>query len=161
MNEAFRKFAHHASQWLGSPWAFSSAVFVVAAWAGLGLIFGFSDGWQLLINTGTTSDTFLMVFLIQNTQNRDSRALHAKIDELIIKTDAADNELVDSEEMSEEQLRALEQRYHELAHTVRKRLTGEDPGSDGHRHPDDPTTDESGDGDSDQSAPSRSYHRIK
>jgi low affinity Fe/Cu permease len=159
MNEAFRKFAHRASEWLGSPWAFSGAFFVIVAWAGLGLIFGFSDGWQLLINTGTTIVTFLMVFLIQNTQNRDNRALHAKIDELIIKTEAADNKLVDSEDMSDEELRALEQHYHEMAHTVRKRLTGEDPDSDGHAHPDDPPADESEDGDHD--TPSRSYRRLK
>src|SRR5688572_8986332 len=107
MNEAFRKFAHRASEWLGSPWAFTAAFTSVAGWAILGLIFGFSDSWQLLINTSTTIVTFLMVFLIQNTQNRDNRAIHAKLDELIVKTASANNELVESEEMSEEELRRL------------------------------------------------------
>ena len=168
MNEAFRKFAHHASVWLGSPWAFTVAFSSVATWAVLGLMFGFSDSWQLLINTSTTIVTFLMVFLIQNTQNRDNRAIHAKLDELIVKTQAADNALVESEEMSEEALQDLEKHFHEMAHTVRARRTGEESDAghthhtdDDHSHDaDDDHVDEAEDSDADD-LPARTYHRIK
>ena len=88
---------------------------MVVAWAITGPIFGFSDTWQLVINTGTTIVTFLMVFLIQNTQNRDSRALHMKLDELIIYTKGADNSFVDLENVSDEELDALEAQFHRLA----------------------------------------------
>jgi len=160
MNEAFRKFAHRASEWLGSPWAFTAAFTSVASWAVLGMIFGFSDSWQLLINTSTTIVTFLMVFLIQNTQNRDNRAIHAKLDELIDKTQAADNALIESEEMSDEELKALEKHFHEMAHTVRARITGGEPVA-GHTHDtDDDHLAEDEESDADE-VPARSYHRIK
>jgi low affinity Fe/Cu permease len=118
MNDAFRKLAHGASRAVGSPSAFLVAFAVVLAWAVTGPLFGFSDTWQLVINTGTTIVTFLMVFLIQNTQNRDSRALHMKLDELIVYTKGADNELVELENLSDEQLDALEAQFHRLAKTL-------------------------------------------
>src|SRR5213082_2492318 len=83
MNDFFRKLAHRTALVVGSPWAFLAAVLVVAIWVATGPLFGFSDTWQLVINTGTTIITFLMVFLIQSTQNRDSEAIQVKLDELI------------------------------------------------------------------------------
>jgi len=83
MNEAFRKFAQKVSHLAGTSWAFIFAVLIIAIWAVTGPIFGYSDTWQLVINTGTTIITFLMVFLIQNTQNRDAKAIHLKLDELL------------------------------------------------------------------------------
>src|SRR5919109_4151501 len=115
MNEIFRKFAHAVSEKVGSVGAFIIAVIVVVAWVVTGPIFGFSDTWQLIINTSTTIVTFLMVFLIQNTQNRDNHALHLKIDELLRALDAADTRLVDLEERSEQELEKLHERYKALA----------------------------------------------
>jgi low affinity Fe/Cu permease len=114
MQETFRRFAHIASQVVGSAWAFMFAVLVIVAWAASGRLFGFSDTWQLVINTGTTIITFLMVFLIQNTQNRDAKAIHLKLDELIRATVEARDELVDLESMSDEELNELQQEFHEL-----------------------------------------------
>ncbi|MEK9174050.1 MAG: low affinity iron permease family protein, partial [Patescibacteria group bacterium] len=91
----FHKIAQKISEWVGSPKAFFLAVFVVTVWALMGPLFGYSDTWQLIINTGTTILTFLMVFLIQNTQNRDSKAIHLKLDELIRSIKAARNHLLD------------------------------------------------------------------
>jgi low affinity Fe/Cu permease len=119
MNDAFRKMAHKVSTLAGTPAAFSVALLVILIWVFSGPAFGFSDTWQLVINTGTTIVTFLMVFLIQNTQNRDSRALQMKIDELIIYTQGADNQLVELENLSDEQMDRLEERYHRLAEAVR------------------------------------------
>src|SRR5215212_10767530 len=79
LNEAFRKFANKTSDAMGSPWAFIAAVLLILGWAIGGPLFGFSEAWQLVINTGTTIITFLMVFLIQNTQNRDAKAMHLKL----------------------------------------------------------------------------------
>jgi low affinity Fe/Cu permease len=120
MNEAFRKVAHQVSLWTGTPAAFSLALLVIVAWAVSGPLFDFSDTWQLVINTGTTIVTFLMVFLIQNTQNRDSRAIHMKLDDLIIFTEGADNELVDLQNISDEQMDRLERRYRRLAKVLGK-----------------------------------------
>ena len=114
MQEIFRRFAHVASQVVGSAWAFVFAVLVIVAWAATGRVFGFSDTWQLVINTGTTIITFLMVFLIQNTQNRDAKAIHLKLDELIRATVEARDELVDLESMSDLELNRLQQEFHEL-----------------------------------------------
>ena len=114
MQEIFRRFAHLASQVVGSAWAFMAAVLVIVAWAGTGRIFGFSDTWQLVINTGTTIITFLMVFLIQNTQNRDAKAIHLKLDELIRATVEARDEQVDQESMSDVELNELQQEFHQL-----------------------------------------------
>ena len=105
----FRRFAQAASAAVGRPWAFAAAAGIVVAWAGLGPIFHFSDTWQLVINTGTTIITFLMVFLIQNTQNRDTEALRLKLDELILATRGARNAFVDIDDLDDQQLADLEQ----------------------------------------------------
>jgi low affinity Fe/Cu permease len=115
MHEIFRKFANLASAWTGSVYAFSIAIVVIAGWAITGPIFAFSDTWQLIINTGTTIVTFLMVFLIQNTQNRDNAALHAKLDELIVHTLGARNELAAAEELSEDELQRVKRHFREVA----------------------------------------------
>jgi low affinity Fe/Cu permease len=111
MNEAFRKFAHKTSELAGSPWAFIAAVAIIVGWAASGPIFGFSDSWQLYVNTFTTLITFLMVFLIQNTQNRDATAMHLKLDELIRAIREARNELVDLEDLSDEELKQLQEQF--------------------------------------------------
>ena len=100
----FRRFARTTSNAIGSPIAFCFAVIIVLAWAFTGPFFGFSENWQLVINTGTTIVTFLVVFMIQNTQNRDSRAMHLKLDELIRVIEKARNELVDVEDKADEVL---------------------------------------------------------
>jgi low affinity Fe/Cu permease len=111
MNEFFRKFASKTSNIVGSPWAFILAFAVIVIWGITGPIFHFSDTWQLVINTGTTIVTFLMVFLIQNTQNRDAKAIHLKLDELIRSIDKARNNLVDLEDLSDEELAKLEEEF--------------------------------------------------
>jgi len=123
MNEAFRKAAHFTSGIVGSPPAFLLAMLVVIIWAASGPLFAFSDTWQLVINTGTTIVTFLMVFLIQNTQNRDSRAIHLKLDDLILYTAGADNALVDAENLSDEQVDRLEQHLKRLATVLGKTVS--------------------------------------
>jgi low affinity Fe/Cu permease len=115
VKKAFQTAAQAVSRATGTPWAFIIAFSVVLAWAVTGPAFNFSDTWQLVINTGTTIVTFLMVFLIQNTQNRDTVALHAKLDELIIKLEGADNALVTAEDMSDEELETLMKKEKELA----------------------------------------------
>ncbi len=114
MNELFRKAARKASTVLGSPWAFICAFGVIVVWALLGPVFHYSQTWQLIINTGTTIITFLMVFLIQNTQNHDSRALHLKIDELLVAVKEARSGLVDLDEMSEKELDTLESAFRKI-----------------------------------------------
>jgi low affinity Fe/Cu permease len=114
VNEAFRRFARYTSNLLGSSWAFCAAVVIVVLWAVSGPYFGYSDAWQLTINTGTTIVTFLMVFLIQNTQNRDSRATHLKLDELIKSVRGARNNMIDLDRLSDEELRELEAEYKRL-----------------------------------------------
>ena len=121
MSELFRTFAHRASVAVGSVWAFLLAIVVVLAWLVSGPIFHYSDTWQLVINTGTTIVTFLMVFLIQNTQNRDSRALHLKVDELIHAIRNARDELIDLEDFSDEELDRLHGEFQRL----RQRRAGE------------------------------------
>ena len=108
MHELFRKIAHSASEKFGSPWAFGIALSIIILWALSGPFMGFSTTWQLFINTMTTILTFLMVFLIQNTQNRDSRAVHLKLDELIRSVKAARNKLIDLEDMNDEELDHLQ-----------------------------------------------------
>lgn len=135
MKEKFRKFALRVSNAVGTPTAFLSAVLVVLLWALTGPVFGFSDTWQLIINTGTTIVTFLMVFLIQNSQNRDSRAFHLKLNELLKGVRGARTELVDLEEMSDEELEELHAEYrkmHEDLHSQVKRR-GLDPEATGDR----------------------------
>jgi low affinity Fe/Cu permease len=114
LQDFFRRFAHRGSTLFGSPWAFFAALSVVAAWALTGPVFHFSDTWQLVINTGTTVITFLMVFLIQNTQNRDAKAIHLKLDELIRAHGPARNRLLDLEEMTDEDLARLEEEFRRL-----------------------------------------------
>ncbi len=114
MHENFRRFARHTSNIAGSPWTFCIALAAIVLWAVSGPVFGFSTSWQLLVNTGTTILTFLMVFLIQNTQNRDAHAVHLKLDELIKALKGARNQLIDIEDGSEEVLAALEHEYSDL-----------------------------------------------
>jgi low affinity Fe/Cu permease len=111
---AFRKFAHVASHAVGSAAAFFLAVFATVLWAVSGPWFGFSDTWQLVINTATTVITFLIVFLIQHTQNRDAKAIHLKLDELIRGVRGARTELVALEEMSDAELDNLEKQFLEI-----------------------------------------------
>ena len=111
MKDAFRIFARRSSVVLGSPWAFSTAILIIVVWAITGPTFHFSDTWQLIINTGTTIVTFLMVFLIQNTQNRDAKAMQLKLDEIIRSLKKARNEMVDLENLSDEELDRLEQQF--------------------------------------------------
>jgi low affinity Fe/Cu permease len=114
MNEGFRRLANSASHALGSPVAFAVAVLVVLAWGITGPLFNFSDSWQLFINTGTTVVTFLMVFLIQATQNRDAKAFHLKLDELIRSHREARNIFADLEDASEEELEAFQAEFQKL-----------------------------------------------
>lgn len=112
--DRFGKFAATASSLLGTKWAFLGAILVICLWAVTGPLFRYSDTWQLIINTGTTIVTFLMVFLIQNTQNRDARAINLKLDELIHAIDSAGNQMIDIEKLSDEELDVLQNRYGQL-----------------------------------------------
>jgi low affinity Fe/Cu permease len=114
VSDAFRIFARHSAVMLGSAWAFGGAVFVILVWILTGPTFHFSDTWQLIINTATTIITFLMVFLIQNTQNRDAKAVHLKLDEMIRALKGARNKLVDLEDLSDEELKTLEEQFQRL-----------------------------------------------
>ena len=114
MNEFFRKFAAKAAEAMGSSWSFLMATAIIVVWALTGPLFHFSDTWQLVINTGTTIITFLAVFLIQNTQNRDAKGIHLKLDELIKATSGARNDVIDLDILSDEQLKHLEQEYKRL-----------------------------------------------
>src|ERR1700709_2337454 len=109
--DGFGKFATSASGWLGSKWAFAVAILVIVVWGATGPIFHYSDTWQLIINTGTTIVTFLMVFLIQNTQNRDARAINLKLNELIRAIDAARDQMIDIESLSDLELNEIQARY--------------------------------------------------
>jgi low affinity Fe/Cu permease len=131
IRDAFRVFAHRSSTMLGSAWAFSAAVLVILLWLVTGPIFHFSDTWQLIINTATTVVTFLMVFLIQNTQNRDAKAMHLKLDELIRAIKNARNELVDVEDLSDEELKKLEEQFRRM----RKRAENDDASPSRHVDP--------------------------
>jgi low affinity Fe/Cu permease len=119
----YSKFAKAASRFCGRPRIFVLAVAVIAAWVFTGPLFHFSDTWQLVINTGTTIITFLMVFLIQNTQNRDTEAIQIKLDELIRATNGAHNALLDLEELEEESLEAFRRKYQALAAAARDELS--------------------------------------
>ncbi len=114
MNNLFRKFAHWTSRVTGTPAAFAIACFVIVVWAVTGPFYGFSDTWQLVINTGTTILTFLMVFLIQNTQNRDSHAIHLKLDELIKSISSARNQLIDIENNTDEAMAHFDQEFDQM-----------------------------------------------
>ncbi|MEZ6141130.1 MAG: low affinity iron permease family protein [Zavarzinella sp.] len=118
----YSRFAQRASHFCGRPRVFALAVAVILIWIVTGPLFGFSDTWQLVINTGTTIITFLMVFLIQNTQNRDTMAIQIKLDELIRATKGAHNALLDLEELDESNLDAFKAKYQALAATARAEL---------------------------------------
>jgi low affinity Fe/Cu permease len=119
---AYGDVAKRVSRWCGRPSTFLLALGVILAWIVTGPIFGYSDTWQLVINTGTTIVTFLMVFLIQNTQNRDTAAIQLKLDELIRSTQGAHNALLDLEELDEALLESFRARYEKLAREARDRL---------------------------------------
>jgi low affinity Fe/Cu permease len=118
----FVRFAKRTSHLVGHPLAFAVAVLIIIAWAVSGPLFGFSDTWQLVINTGTTIITFLVVFLIQNTQNRDTAAIHLKLDELIRSMTGAHNAVLDLEELTEGELERMRNRYERLAEEAREEL---------------------------------------
>ncbi len=119
----FGQFAAHASTCMGSRWAFAGAVAVIAVWAISGPLYHFSDTWQLVINTGTTIVTFLMVFLIQNTQNRDARAINLKLNELIHAIDKAKDQMIDVESLSDLELDKLTTRYEKIRAACEQRQT--------------------------------------
>ena len=118
----FNRFAKWTARAAGKPIAFALAIVLVVIWAATGPIFGFSDSWQLVINTGTTIVTFLMVFLLQNTQYRDSEAIQIKLDELIRATEGAHNILLELEELDEKDLDRIRNEYRKLAEKARKDL---------------------------------------
>ena len=122
MRERFRKLAYGTAEMVGSPWAFLVGVVVVLVWGLSGPSFHFSDTWQLVINTGTTIVTFLVVFLIQGAQNRDSRALHLKLDELLRAVEHARTSLVALEGRTDDELDCLQQEFDHLRQTQGKRL---------------------------------------
>ncbi|MBB5060524.1 low affinity Fe/Cu permease [Granulicella aggregans] len=113
-NDWFGRFAASASGWLGSKWAFAAAGLIIVIWGLTGPLFHFSDTWQLVINTGTTIVTFLMVFLIQNTQNRDARAINLKLNELIRAIDKARDQMIDIENLSDLELDELQAKYEKI-----------------------------------------------
>jgi low affinity Fe/Cu permease len=118
LNLWFSRFASRTAQIVGHPYIFMMAVLIIVVWGLAGPYFHYSDTWQLVINTGTSLATFLVVFLIQNTQNRDAKALHLKLNELIRSHHPANNDLIDIEKLSDEELEELEKRYEQ----IRKRL---------------------------------------
>jgi low affinity Fe/Cu permease len=113
-SDRFGRFAAQSSHYLGSRWAFLVAIGIIVVWGLTGPIFHYSDTWQLIINTGTTIVTFLMVFLIQNTQNRDARAIHLKLNELIHAVDKAKNNMIDVEKLSDLELEELAKTYEQI-----------------------------------------------
>jgi len=131
----FARFASATARAAGRPVTFVIAVIVIGIWAVSGPLFGYSDTWQLVINTATTIITFLMVFLIQNTQNRDAEAMHIKLDELIRAVKGAQNSLLDLEELEDEELDRIRSRYEGLARQARNRLDRLAAAKRGKEHP--------------------------
>lgn len=121
LNELFRKIAHNTAQAAGSSKAFTLAVLVVLAWALSGPYYHYSDTWQLVINTGTTVLTFLMIFLVQNTQNRDAKAMQLKLDELIRASKASRNQLIDLENLSDAEMERIHDQFHLLHEEAAKK----------------------------------------
>ena len=119
----FGRAARRIAGWAGHPLGFSGAVAIVVVWALLGPVFGFSDTWQLVINTGTTIVTFLMVFLIQRAQNKDALAIHLKLNEIVAAVQGASNRLINVEDLTEEEIRVLHQHYRELALLAKREAT--------------------------------------
>jgi low affinity Fe/Cu permease len=115
MNRLLERLAGRVTAWTGGNGGFATAVGVIVVWAVLGPVFRYSDTWQLVINTGTTIVTFLMVFLIQRSQNKDALAIHIKLNELVAAVEGASNRLIDVEGLSEEDLEVLREHFHELA----------------------------------------------
>jgi low affinity Fe/Cu permease len=115
MKEAFRKISQHTSATVGHPFTFFLALMIIIIWAFTGKYFNYSDTWQLVINTGTTIVTFLIVFLIQNTQNRDTKAINLKLDEIIFSIKKADNKIIDVNNLTDEQLETLETSFERIA----------------------------------------------
>src|SRR5438477_12004463 len=111
----FGHFSNACSSLVGSRWAFTAALAIIVGWAVSGPFYHYSDTWQLVINTGTTIVTFVMVFLIQNTQNRDAKAIHLKLNEILRAMHEASNRLIDAEDLTEEEIEALHRHYHDLA----------------------------------------------
>ena len=127
LNLWFSRFASSTAQIVGHPYMFLFAVIVLVIWGGSGPFFHYSDTWQLIINTGTTIITFLVVFLIQNTQNRDAKALHLKLDELIRSHHPANDDLIDIQKLSDEELDELEKRYEKIRKACEARRAGKPP----------------------------------
>ena len=127
LNLWFSRFASGTAQVVGHPYMFLLAVVVLVIWGASGPFFHFSDTWQLIINTGTTIVTFLVVFLIQNTQNRDAKALHLKLDELIRSHHPANDDLIDIQKLSDEELDQLEERYEKIRKACEARRAGKKP----------------------------------
>ena len=117
---ALEGLAHRVTEWTGGSWAFGVALGTIVVWGVTGPIFGFSDTWQLVINTGTTVITFLMVFLIQRSQNKDSRAIHLKLNEIVAALQGASNRLINVEDLTEAEIRLLHAHYQRLV-TIAKR----------------------------------------
>jgi low affinity Fe/Cu permease len=130
INFWFSRFASSTAQIVGHPYVFFAAVVVLLLWAASGPYFHYSDTWQLIINTGTTIVTFLVVFLIQNTQNRDAKALHLKLDELIRSHHPANDDLIDIQKLSDEELDELENRYEAIRKACEARRAAREPGPD-------------------------------
>ncbi len=118
--QRWEEAAHTITEWTGKPSIFGAAVLIVVIWAASGPLFGFSDTWQLVINTGTTIITFLMVFLIQQTQNKDTRALELKLNEIVAAISGASNRLIDVESLTSAELEVLHRHYCELAELAKK-----------------------------------------
>ena len=130
----FTRFAKSTARAAGHPATFCVAVAVIVLWAATGPLFGFSDTWQLVINTGTTIITFLMVFLVQNTQNRDARALHLKLDELLRSVKQARNNLIDLENCTDEEIDQIERQFHALKKREQRKRVNDTHGSQTGRH---------------------------
>jgi low affinity Fe/Cu permease len=122
ISESFSRFAKATARASGQPATFGLALLIILVWAATGPIFQFSDTWQLIINTGTTIVTFLMVFLIQNTQNRDSVAMQIKLDELLRAAKGAETAMADLEDLTEEELEAFQAHYRKLAEVARSKM---------------------------------------
>jgi low affinity Fe/Cu permease len=120
MNNIFRKISHYTAQIVGSSYAFIMAILLILIWAFMGHYFGYSDTWQLVINTNTSILTFLMVFIIQNTQNRDARAIHLKLDELLRETKGARANFIELEELSDEELKKIQEEFEMIAQKYKK-----------------------------------------
>jgi low affinity Fe/Cu permease len=135
MNEFFRKVAQKTSQMVGTSWAFLIAILTVVVWAATGPMFHYSDTWQLVINTGTTVVTFLMVFLIQSSQNRDTRAIHIKLDEIIRVQKSARNSLINLEEMTDEDLDRIQAEFSRLHQREVQRNGGVPPAPESRNDP--------------------------